>query len=355
MKHPGTKFLYIIFFAFILIIATTYQYKIDNKIHIYFLEGKTLRCEINVAGGIYLKRGQTKGFHYDLLKEFSKYEKCRSVIKPSFMNNYWNDLAQGKIDILVINSGTAAIPEEYSDIFVASTPLNELEDVWVVRKSNYDLILHLNEWLTYFQQSVKYTQLINHYYKRYNYIALTPATKGAGAISPYDNIIKKYAAKIGWDWRLIASLIYQESGFEARARSHRGAQGLMQIRSGTADRFGVTDLLDPEQNIKAGTQLIRNLERMYSGTGIDSANRVKFVLAAYNAGEGRINDLISFARYKGLNHTNWDSLVKIIPMMKMESIPQGVLKFGLFKGGETINHIDQVLSRYEEYKAVTGG
>lgn len=351
MTKPLTKSVYTLFFIIIFLLLSTIRHYVDNKIHRYFLEGKTITCVVQVKGGVYLKRGQTRGFHYDLLKEFGNYEKCKSIIKPHFIDDYWGDLMSGKTDILVINAQTETIPDELQSEIISSTPLNEAEDVWIVRKDRYELMQHLNEWFSYFQQSVKYTQLVNSYYKRYNYIALTPGVTG-NKLSPFDSIIKKYSAKIGWDWRLIASLVYQESGFDIKAKSHRGAHGLMQIKNETASRFGVTDIFDPEQNIRAGVQLLRNLEKMYSGVGIDSVNRVKFVLAAYNAGEGRVNDLISYARYKGINHTNWDSLVSAIPLMKRDQIPAGIVKYGIFKGKETVVHVEQILLRYEEYKAL---
>lgn len=351
MTKPGSKIISIFFLVFLFFLLSTSKDKHDNKIHDYFLEDSTINCVIHVDGGIYLKRGLTKGFHYDLLKEFSNYEKCKSIVKPNFLDDYWSDLINGKTDILVINSQTETIPDEYQSEVISSTPLNESEDVWVVKKDRYDLMLHLNEWFSYYQQSVKYSHLINSYYKRYNYIALSPGGKG-GRISPFDNLIKKYALKIGWDWRLVASLIYQESGFDIKAKSRRGAHGLMQIQNSVAEKSGVTDIFDVEQNIKAGTQLLKRLEKMYKAPDIDSINLYKFVLAAYNAGEGRINDLISYAKYKGVNHTQWDSIKEIIPLMKRDEIPRGIIKFGSFKGGETINHVDQVLLRYEEYKGL---
>lgn len=351
MTKQGSKIFLVVILIFFFVLLSTTNDKQYNRIHDYMLENSTLNCVIHVEGGIYLKRGQTKGFHYDLLKEFSKYEKCKTVIKPYFLDDYWGDLMNGKTDILVINSQTVSIPEEYEAEIISSTPLNQSEDVWVVKKSRYDLMLHLNEWFSYFQQSPKYTLLIDSYYKRYNYIALSSKISGS-KISPFDNIIKKYASKIGWDWRLVASLIYQESGFDINAKSHRGAHGLMQITNSTAEKTDVSDIFDVEQNINAGTQLLKRLERMYKKTDIDSTNLYKFVLAAYNAGEGRIDDLISYAKYKGVNHTQWDSVKEIIPLMKKDKIPEGVLKYGSFKGGETIKHVDQILARYEEYKGL---
>ncbi len=71
--------------------------------------------------------------------------------------------------------------------------------------------------------------------------------KKAGIISPYDEIIKENAKKIGWDWKLFAALVWSESRFRIQASSPRGAMGLMQMMPRTADRYDIENLLDPRR------------------------------------------------------------------------------------------------------------
>jgi hypothetical protein len=77
---------------------------------------------------------------------------------------------------------------------------------------------------------------------------------------------------------LIHAVISVESAYNPAARSHAGAVGLMQLMPGTAKRYGVTDRLDPEQNIHGGARYLRDLKAMFN-------NNLHLVLAAYNAGE----------------------------------------------------------------------
>jgi soluble lytic murein transglycosylase-like protein len=80
---------------------------------------------------------------------------------------------------------------------------------------------------------------------------------------------------------LLYSVMCQESAFNGRATSNKGARGLMQLMPATAARFGVKNIFDPEQNIHAGAQYLRFLLDLFD-------NDVSLALAGYNAGEGAV-------------------------------------------------------------------
>jgi len=169
-------------------------------------------------------------------------------------------------------------------------------------------------------------------------------------LSPYDDIIRKYASELGWDWRMLAAVIYQESKFSINSTSHRGAKGLMQVMPQTARYYEIDDLLDPEKNIKAGTSHLKRLQRLYAKSGMESLEMVKFTLAAYNAGEGRVADCRNFAESRDVNKNVWDDIVNIIPLMREDSIlEEESVKLGKFEGYETIAYIDSVMSLYEAF------
>lgn len=97
----------------------------------------------------------------------------------------------------------------------------------------------------------------------------------------FDPIIERYADKYRIDATLVRAVIQVESNFNVRCVSNKGARGLMQLMPDTATRFGVTEVHDPEQNIRAGVQYLAYLLRLFG----DDLSRV---LAAYNAGEGAV-------------------------------------------------------------------
>jgi len=117
--------------------------------------------------------------------------------------------------------------------------------------------------------------------------ATVPATFSTGDAttgnSDYDRMVLESSARNGIDPALMVEVMRQESGFNARAHSYKGACGLMQLMPGTAARFGVTKIFDPAQNIEAGAKYLRFLLDKFDGD-------VQLALAGYNAGENAVVD-----------------------------------------------------------------
>ena len=127
-----------------------------------------------------------------------------------------------------------------------------------------------------------------------------PADIPTSGDAKLDRIIFEAGEKQGIDPRFLHAVIWQESKYQLRARSHAGAQGLMQLMPDTAKRFGCDDPHDPVENIEAGTKYLSWLLKRFEGN-------VELALAGYNAGEG------SVAKYDGIppyNETR--NYVKII-------------------------------------------
>ena len=189
--------------------------------------------------------------------------------------------------------------------------------------------------------------MISRFFHGYN-----PYRKGVkknpAIISPYDDLIKKNAKRIGWDWKMFAALIWCESRFRIQANSHRGAFGLMQMMPRTADRYEIEDLLDPQENIEAGATYISRLQNKFRGTAANEEELVKFTLAAYNAGEGRLYDCINLARSQGIDPGTWQNLCAVLPQMGRDSILLTEdVRHGKFKGNETVAYVKAVLNQYD--------
>ncbi len=125
--------------------------------------------------------------------------------------------------------------------------------------------------------------------------ALLPSVDGEMVTTgnpKYDELIALSAARNGVDPNLVVAVMRQESGFNPRARSYKGASGLMQLMPGTAQRFGVTNIFDAAQNIEGGTRYLRFLLDQFNSD-------VSLVLAGYNAGEHAVvNSGYQIPRYR---------------------------------------------------------
>ena len=127
-----------------------------------------------------------------------------------------------------------------------------------------------------------------------------PADMPTSGDPELDRIILEAGQKQGVDPRFIHAVIWQESKYKVEARSHAGAQGLMQLMPATAKRFGCEHPDNPEENITAGTKYLSWLLKRFAGN-------VELALAAYNAGEGSVD------KYDGIPPYNeTQNYVKII-------------------------------------------
>lgn len=125
---------------------------------------------------------------------------------------------------------------------------------------------------------------------------LVAASVGTSGNPVYDELVMKAAARHGVDPNLVFAVMRQESGFNPRARSYKGASGLMQLMPATARRFGVSNIYDPAENIEGGVRYLRFLLDMFNGD-------VELALAGYNAGEGAvIRHGYTIPRYRETQH-----------------------------------------------------
>jgi soluble lytic murein transglycosylase-like protein len=112
--------------------------------------------------------------------------------------------------------------------------------------------------------------------------SVIPADIPSSGNQELDRIIFETGVAQGVDPRFIHAVIWQESKYDTRARSHAGAQGIMQLMPATAKRFGCDDPNDPVENISAGTKYLSWLLKRFAGN-------VELALAGYNAGEGAVD------------------------------------------------------------------
>ncbi|MEO9257199.1 MAG: transporter substrate-binding domain-containing protein [Crocinitomicaceae bacterium] len=264
-------------------------------------------------------------------------------------------VSNGEIKYTVVDKDIALVNQRFYDNLDIDLELSLKQQIaFGIAKENIQLKKSIDEWLKVFLKLPLYQFLKHKYFEISEFTNKSQdiySSKGGGKISPFDAIIKKESKKIGLDWRLISAIIYQESKFTPYLESWAGAYGLMQFMPGTGARFGVYPDSPPEVQIKGGLKYISHIYNMWKNIP-DENDRIKFMLASYNAGAGHIIDAQNLTEKYDLNPLVWKDNVDVY--IKKLSIPQfyndNLVKSGAFKGARVVNYVNDVLSRYTEYK-----
>ncbi len=265
-----------------------------------------------------------------------------------------------KIPFTIVDSDIAQMNLTYYDSINIGLRVGFAQhSSWAVSKHNQWLADSINTWAASSNAREYSKQVLKHYFEmnrgpkpdsvKVDTLAVTPP----GGISPYDHVFKQYAKEMGWDWRLLAAIAYSESGFNPDATSWMGARGLMQVMPKTARSQGVSEnaLSDPAVSIRVASKILKELEGIMRGKAV-AEDRIKFVLAAYNAGSGHVTDAIALARKNELDPRVWEENVAQAMLWEMdpEYYNDSVCTYGYCRGTEPVDYVVKVLSRYEYYK-----
>ena len=171
-------------------------------------------------------------------------------------------------------------------------------------------------------------------------------------LSPYDETLRSCGKMIRWDWRLLASLVYEESNFQTGLRSSHNASGLMQLMPETARKFGVDSLSTPKGQITAGARYVRYLYDLMPDSLRDPIERMYFTLAAYNVGIGKVMRAREKAKQNGYNPDKWNGNVDYYLTRKSKKNPSSkadtVDDLSIY--GKSGGFVDRIMQRYLHYK-----
>ncbi len=267
-------------------------------------------------------------------------------------------VAEGEIEYTVADEHVAMANSTWYDNIDISTEISFPQDLaWAVKPGGGDSLLKvLNNWIAGFTTTKQYNKIFHKYFISKKSAHLKDiefhSVKG-GKVSKYDALIRKNSEAEGWDWRLIAAIIYEESRFNPRAQSWAGAFGLMQLMPGTARKFGVKNLNKPEDQIKGGLRLLNYLDDKLPEDITDPMERVKYVLASFNLGMSHIIDAYNLAKKYGEDPSSWDIGEKYLLLKsKPRYFNDPVVKSGYARGRETRRFIIKVMNRYQDYRNI---
>lgn len=265
----------------------------------------------------------------------------------------------GEIDYAVADSNLASLYKNaYQNIDTTLKLSSEQAASWAVGKGLDSLAAKINRW----ENQTHSSETVRGIYKRYydqnlkglldanlSYFKKLDFSKNKN-ISDYDHLFKKYAPLTGYDWELLAAIAFCESRFNPHVESRFGAYGLMQVMPSTAQSIGINpaSLGIPDQNILAASRIISKLDQTLKERIPGKNERIKFVVAAYNSGLGHIYDAMTLAQKNGMDPHKWNGNVSITALMKShpEYYNDPDVKHGYFRGRETVDFVDNVISIY---------
>ncbi len=303
--------------------------------------GKLLHCVI-ISGDFVKAPGRLEaGYNYELLERFARSVGSRTdtrVVRE--MPHFADSLCEGTADLVVLPLRDSL---QVDSLFI-SMPVDSVA-LWLINAKSRSRLKEINSWLEEYHASPLRERLHREFLE-------VPVPGGkADFISPYDSLMREVCAPLKEDWRLLAAIAYQESRFRIEALSGKGAAGLMQLMPVTAGRYGVENPADPRQSLEAGAKYLQHLKKKFRRRVGDAEELRRFVLAAYNAGESRLADILNYADAIEADCRSWAALKEIIAVMD-EEVTEGneEIRHGSFDGGETVAFVESVERRYGYFR-----
>lgn len=258
----------------------------------------TLKCTIYLPS----HAGSRVGYHYEIMRRFAEsHDLALKYIPVNDTVSVWDMLEGDQTDILAVNIIRDPIPKSLTGKLCITPKITPLGEVWVMVKNRCPWHLNLVHWLTLFRQDPQYPGF------RRRFLPASPNR------CPYDSLIRAASRPLGWDWRILRAVMYQESKYRMNAYSGMGAVGLMQMKESTAKDMKVKDLFDPEDNVKGAILYFAYLKRNMHLTHLSEEEEIHFVLAAYNAGMTRIQKDREQAALEGKDPDIWSEVAPYAP------------------------------------------
>ncbi len=260
-----------------------------------------------------------------------------------------------EIKFTVADSNVARLNQRHMPDIRIGIPVQPKESVaWAVRKKDQEMLEEINRFFLYARESGTLQQIVNKYYGDSNAFDVSEFKTFHKRIQyhlpRYQDLIETQSKKYGFDWRLVAAVVYQESRFDPGAKSVTHVRGLMQVTRATAREMGIQDRRDPAQSVTAGIKYLKQMYDRFEEIE-DTYQRMLFALASYNVGLGHVQDAMALAEEKGLDPRIWNSVKKTLPLLSKPDVYQQT-KHGYARGWEPVEYVERILTWYDILKQI---
>lgn len=250
-----------------------------------------------------------------------------------------------EIDCTIADSTIVDINRRYYPELIAPFNLSSEQQLgWVMPQARDDLAGAVEEWLAEFRESGQLEDLRERYY---GFFALFDYVDTAVYIrriperfQQYDAYFREAAEQYELPYMLLAAQGYQESHWDATARSPTGVRGIMMLTLNTARAMGVENRLDARQSIFGGAKYLARMKQRFVPE-VTEPDRTWLALAAYNVGRAHMHDAQTLARQQGLDPHRWRDIKKVLPLLA-DPAYYNDLKYGYARGTEPVRYVQRI-------------
>lgn len=260
------------------------------------------------------------------------------------------DVAQGKIQYTIADSHLVSVLKNYFPNLRVAFSLGKPEKIaWGFSKtSDPALLIEANAFFTHIKNNGTLRSLIDRYHGNSNRLKpvdiKTFLARSQTRLPQYKKLFKEAQETTNLDWRLIASVSYQESHWDTFSTSPTKVRGLMMLTEATSDRMGVTDRLDPKQSIPAGAKYLTLMIDKFPER-IPEPDRTYMALASYNIGFAHVEDARILAQRLGLSPDSWVDVKKALIKLRDPKY-YSKAKYGYCRCAQPIIYVESIRSYY---------
>jgi membrane-bound lytic murein transglycosylase F len=257
------------------------------------------------------------------------------------LERVWNR----EVDCTVADSNIVAVNRRFYPELEIAFDLDDPEPlVWILEPEAQDLQQAVEEWLAAYRESGGLADWDEKFYgpvEEFDYVDLSTFHRRLDDRYPkYRAMFVESAERHGVPWTLLSAQSYQESHWNPRAKSPTGVRGIMMLTQPTAKSVGVTNRLEPKQNIEGGAKYLAHMESRIDPV-IPEPDRIYLALAAYNVGMGHLQDAQTLALRLEKDPHSWVDLKEVLPLLKQKKY-YSTVRYGYARGSEPVIYVERI-------------
>jgi len=295
--------------------------------------------------------------HSLLIIAESSYEESLKALQVSYPELKWQvtselsteqvleKVVKKEVDCTVADSNIIAINRRYYPKLMVAFPLSEPQELaWVLPSESEYFKEYVSSWLEQIKDNAD-LGVINERYYGYvdifdyydNHVFKKRIKK---RLPKYQKLFEQAAKPYAFSWTLLAAQGYQESGWNAGARSPTGVRGIMMLTRNTAESLGVKNRIDPKQSIYGGAKYLDKMIKRIPDE-VAAEDKTWFALAAYNVGFAHLQDARKLAVQLKKNPNSWHDMKSVLPLLSQKKYYK-TLRYGYARGSEPVLYIDRI-------------